>query len=271
MFKLLYRFYDLMGGNIEVDGHDIRNLTIDSLRQHIGVVPQDTVLFNDTIMYNLKYANPDATDEEVYAAARAACIHDRILAFSDGYDSKVGERGLKLSGGEKQRVAIARAILKNPRIILLDEATAALDVNTEHQVQLALQALATNRTTLVIAHRLSTITEVDQILVLHNGKIVEAGNHEELLEKNGRYATLWRRQSRADRADEEARYHTDKARRLREELHGDASASQSEDEACGLSTAKTIADKKGHRKQASSLATTACDNDSNDGDSIDHK
>ncbi|KAL8865712.1 MAG: hypothetical protein Q9174_006740, partial [Haloplaca sp. 1 TL-2023] len=181
VFRLLFRFYNLTGGSIQLDSHDVKDITIDSLRRHIGVVPQDTVLFNESLMYNLKYANPSATDEEVYAACRAASIHEKILDFPDGYNARVGERGLKLSGGEKQRVAIARTIIKDPRIILLDEATAALDGETEQHIQEALEKLSQGRTTLVIAHRLSTITTADQILVLHSGRVVERGTHEELL------------------------------------------------------------------------------------------
>ena len=223
VFRLLFRFYNLTGGSIQVDGHDVKDVTIDSLRRHIGVVPQDTVLFNEDIMYNLKYAKPDATDEEVYDACRAASIHEKILDFPDGYASRVGERGLKLSGGEKQRVAIARTILKNPRIILLDEATAALDTETEQHIQLALDKLAQGRTTLVIAHRLSTITTADQILVMHKGKVAEKGAHEELLAMKGRYASMWRRQIKVQQL-------SDKAERLRNEVRGDDSASQSEDD-----------------------------------------
>jgi ABC-type transport system involved in Fe-S cluster assembly fused permease/ATPase subunit len=152
VFRLLFRFYNTQGGSIQVDGNDVKDVTINSLRQHIGVVPQDTVLFNETLMYNLKYANQDATDEEVYAACRAASIHDKIMAFPDKYDTKVGERGLRLSGGEKQRVAIARTIIKNPRIIMLDEATAALDTTTEQNIQEALTTLSEGRTMLVIAY-----------------------------------------------------------------------------------------------------------------------
>lgn len=198
VLRLLFRFYNIQQGSIEVDGQDVRDITIDSLRQNIGVVPQDTVLFNETIMYNLKYANPDATDEMVFDACRAASIHDKIMSFPDTYETKVGERGLRLSGGEKQRVAIARTILKNPKIILLDEATAALDSGTEQHIQAALKELAKGRTTLVIAHRLSTITQANQILCLHEGRVLESGTHEELLAKGGRYAMMWRKQIRAE-------------------------------------------------------------------------
>jgi ABC-type transport system involved in Fe-S cluster assembly fused permease/ATPase subunit len=218
IFRLLFRFYNPQSGMLEIDGHDISSLTLDSLRRHIGVVPQDTVLFNESIMYNIRYARQTASDEEVYEACKAACIHERILSFPDGYATKVGERGLRLSGGEKQRVAIARTILKDPRIILLDEATAALDTNTEEHIQSALQTLAQGRTMLIIAHRLSTITMCDQILVIHNGQVVEAGSHHELLaDKSGRYASMWRKQVRAERAAHEAKVLSDKAERLRRE------------------------------------------------------
>lgn len=217
VFRLLFRFYNAQSGNIQVDANDAESVTIDSLRKHIGVVPQDTVLFNESLMYNLKYARQDATDEDVYEACKAASIHDKILSFPDGYDTKVGERGLRLSGGEKQRVAIARTIIKDPRIILLDEATAALDTETEEHIQEALKTLARGRTMLVIAHRLSTITMCDQILVLHEGKVAERGNHLELLAMKGRYAAMWRKQVRAQRAAEEAKVLKDKAERLRRE------------------------------------------------------
>lgn len=231
VFRLLFRFYNSESGSITVDGHDIENdITIDSLRRHIGVVPQDTVLFNESLMYNLKYANPDATEEDVFKACRAASIHDRILSFPDGYQTKVGERGLRLSGGEKQRVAIARTILKNPRIILLDEATAALDTETEEHIQEALLTLSEGRTMLVIAHRLSTITLADQIVVLHEGRVVETGSHEELLALKGRYSSMWRKQIRAQRAAEEAKVLKDKAERLRRESHDDSHTTTTEGE-----------------------------------------
>ncbi|KAI5793306.1 hypothetical protein EDC01DRAFT_92199 [Geopyxis carbonaria] len=199
ILRLLFRFYNVEGGAIEVDGHDVRDITIDSLRRHVGVVPQDTVLFNETVMYNLRYANVNATDEMVFDACRAASIHDKIMGFPDGYNTRVGERGLRLSGGEKQRVAIARTILKNPKIILLDEATAALDSETEQNIQHALTALSKGRTTLVIAHRLSTITTADQILCIQEGKIAEMGTHEELLALGKVYKGMWSKQIRAEK------------------------------------------------------------------------
>ena len=238
IFRLIFRFYNLTGGSIQIDGHDVNELKIDAIRRHIGVVPQDTVLFNESLMYNLKYANPEATDEDVREACHAASIHDKIMHFADGYQARVGERGLKLSGGEKQRVAIARAILKNPRIILLDEATAALDTDTEEHIQEYLEKLSKGRTTLVIAHRLSTITTADQIVVLHQGQVVETGTHETLLASKGKYASMWKKQIRAQRAAEEAKVLSDRAEKLRKEAEasgdvmekGEDSAAQSEDE-----------------------------------------
>lgn len=196
VFRLLFRFYNLQDGCIFIDGQNVHNISIDSLRRQIGVVPQDTVLFNDTVMYNLKYAKQDATDEDVYEACRAAGIHDIIMGFSDGYATMVGERGLCLSGGERQRVAIARTILKGAKIILLDEATASLDTNTEEHVQKSLANLAHERTILVIAHRLSTVTAADSILVFHGGQVVERGTHQELIKLKGRYASMWWKQTR---------------------------------------------------------------------------
>jgi ATP-binding cassette subfamily B protein len=189
--RLLYRFYDVTGGTVNISGVDIRKLRQTSLRSAIAIVPQDTVLFNDTILYNIQYGRPAASHDEVVAAAKAAHIHDFILSLPDGYDARVGERGLKLSGGEKQRVAIARAILKNPRIMIFDEATSALDSRTEQAIQRELNAIAQGRTTLIIAHRLSTVMDADEILVLEQGRIIERGCHAGLLERGGAYAQMW--------------------------------------------------------------------------------
>jgi len=200
--RLLFRFYDVSGGRISIDGEDIRDVTQKSLRSAIGVVPQDTVLFNDTIRYNIRYGRWDASDAEVEEAARLAQIDDFIRMSPKGYDTEVGERGLKLSGGEKQRVAIARTILKAPPILLLDEATSALDSHTEKEIQDALDRVSRNRTTLVIAHRLSTIVGADEIIVLDQGVIVERGSHHHLLAKGGLYASMWNRQREAEAARE---------------------------------------------------------------------
>jgi ABC-type transport system involved in Fe-S cluster assembly fused permease/ATPase subunit len=200
--RLLYRFYELSSGRVAIDGQDIRDVTQNSLRASIGMVPQDTVLFNDTIRYNIRYGRWDATDEEVEEAARLAQIDGFIRLSPKGYETEVGERGLKLSGGEKQRVAIARTILKAPPILLLDEATSALDSHTEKEIQDALERVSKNRTTLVIAHRLSTIVGADEIIVLNEGAIAERGTHHQLLAKGGLYASMWNRQREAEAARE---------------------------------------------------------------------
>ncbi|HZV64732.1 MAG TPA: ABC transporter ATP-binding protein/permease [Telluria sp.] len=199
--RLLFRFYDVNSGSITIDGQDLRAVTQESLRNAIGIVPQDTVLFNDTIEYNIAYGKPGATRQDIVAAARAASIHDFIESLPDGYATMVGERGLKLSGGEKQRVAIARTLLKNPAILIFDEATSALDSKAEQAIQAQLKEIARNRTTLVIAHRLSTVADAQQILVLDHGRIVERGTHQSLLAANGLYAQMWERQQA--RQDEE--------------------------------------------------------------------
>ena len=192
--RLLFRFYDVTGGAIRIDGQDLRDITQDSLHAQIGVVPQDTVLFNDTIRYNIAYGRAGATEAEIIAAARAARIHDFIAARPEGYDTPVGERGLKLSGGEKQRVGIARTLLKDPPILLLDEATSALDTETERDIQAELKMMGEGRSVITIAHRLSTVVEADQILVLEAGEVVERGTHDALIVAGGRYATMWARQ-----------------------------------------------------------------------------
>jgi ATP-binding cassette subfamily B protein len=193
--RLLFRFYDVQSGSLSIDGQDVRDITQESLHAQIGVVPQDTVLFNDTIRYNIAYGRDGATEDEIVAAAKAAQIHDFIMALPEGYDTAVGERGLKLSGGEKQRGGIARTLLKNPPILLLDEATSALDTETEQGIQDALSRAGQGRTVITIAHRLSTIADADQIVVLEKGQIVEHGTHADLLTRQGRYADLWHRQA----------------------------------------------------------------------------
>ena len=200
--RILFRFYDVLEGRVGIDGQDIRAVTQDSLRAAIGIVPQDTVLFNDTIYYNIAYGDPSAGREEVEEAARLARIHDFVQGLPDGYETMVGERGLKLSGGEKQRVAIARAILKGPAILMFDEATSALDTKTEREIQKSLSEVSRGRTTLTIAHRLSTVVEADEILVLEEGRVVERGRHGDLLARGGTYATMWARQQ-AGGVDEE--------------------------------------------------------------------
>ncbi|MFO7477472.1 MAG: ABC transporter ATP-binding protein/permease [Methyloceanibacter sp.] len=222
--RILFRFYELAGGRVLIDGQDIQDVTQSSLRAAIGMVPQDTVLFNDTIEYNIRYGKPDATPAEVREAARLAQIDSFIMTLPQGYDSLVGERGLKLSGGEKQRVAIARTILKAPPILMLDEATSALDSHTEKEIQDALERVARERTSLVIAHRLSTVVHADNIIVLDQGQIVEQGTHPELLAKNGLYASLWARQREADEARE-------RLARAQEDVPPSRAAERLEDEA----------------------------------------
>ncbi len=195
--RILFRFYDVSAGRVTIDGQDIRAVRQDSLRAAIGIVPQDTVLFNDTVYYNIAYGHPEADREAVIQAARLAQIHDFVDGLPDGYDTVVGERGLKLSGGEKQRVAIARTILKDPKILLFDEATSALDTKTEREIQRSLHEVSRGRTTLMIAHRLSTVVDADQILVMEEGRIVERGRHDALLASGGRYAEMWQRQQEA--------------------------------------------------------------------------
>ena len=200
--RLLFRFYDVSGGRITIDGQNVRNLTQVSLRAAIGMVPQDTVLFNDTVFYNIAYGRPGASPAEVEGAARTAQIHDFIMALPDAYQATVGERGLKLSGGEKQRVAIARTVLKAPAILIFDEATSALDSRTEQDIVKALKTVSKDRTTVTVAHRLSTVVDADEILVLEAGHIVERGSHPDLLKKNGRYADMWARQQQQEKARE---------------------------------------------------------------------
>jgi ABC-type transport system involved in Fe-S cluster assembly fused permease/ATPase subunit len=214
--RILFRFYDVASGHVRIDGQDIRDVQQASLRAAIGVVPQDTVLFNDTIYYNIAYGRPGATREEVEEAARLARIHDFIVGLPQGYDSTVGERGLKLSGGEKQRVAIARTILKNPRILLFDEATSALDTRTEQEIQRSLEEVSRGRTTVIIAHRLSTIINADEIVVLDRGRVAERGRHADLLARDGLYADMWRRQQEAAA---EAERHVEEPPSFRAEGH----------------------------------------------------
>jgi ATP-binding cassette subfamily B protein len=202
--RLLFRFYDVQGGAVRIDGQDVREVAQGSVRAAIGVVPQDTVLFNDTIRYNIAYGRPGASQEEIETAARLAQVHDFVLRLPDGYDTRVGERGLKLSGGEKQRVAIARTLLKDPKLLILDEATSALDTHTEQEIQSALRDAARGRTTLVIAHRLSTVVDADEIIVLRDGQVAERGSHAALISADGLYAEMWRRQSEAVAAAEAA-------------------------------------------------------------------
>jgi len=195
ILKLLFRFYDVTNGTILIDGQDLRSVTLSSLRDSLGLVPQDPALFNQTIRQNVRYARLDASDAEIEEACRAASIHNDIVSFPDGYNSKVGERGVRLSGGQLQRIAIARVLLKNPKIVMLDEATSAIDSAIEAQIQEAFKRLSKGRTTFVIAHRLSTIVEADQILVIDKGEVIERGTHSELLEVGGKYCELWTKQT----------------------------------------------------------------------------
>jgi len=199
MLQLLLRFYDVKGGSIKIDGQDIRDVTIHSLRESLGIVPQVPVLFNRSIMDNIRYAHLDAREEDIQKVCKQAALHDQVMEFPDQYKSKVGERGVKLSGGEKQRIAIARVLLKNPRIVLLDEATSSVDSLTEEQIQKAFRKLSTGRTTFIIAHRLSTIMDADLILVVDRGEIIERGTHDELLLQGGKYFELWTKQTEGKR------------------------------------------------------------------------
>jgi len=192
--RLIFRFYDVNNGSIRIDGQDIRDVTQVSVHNSIGIVPQDTVLFNDTIGYNIAYGSKNASNDDIVEAAKSAKIHDFIISLTDGYNTTVGERGLKLSGGEKQRVGIARTLLKNPPILVLDEATSALDTETERNIQESLRGLGSGRSVITIAHRLSTVVDADQIFVLEKGVIVEKGTHDELLNLNGRYTKMWHTQ-----------------------------------------------------------------------------
>jgi len=204
IIRLIFRFYDIDSGEILVDGQNIKEVTQASLRQSIGVVPQDTVLFNQNIRENIRYGRINCTEEDIELAAKAADIHDRIMTFPDKYNTLVGERGLKLSGGEKQRVAIARTLLKAPKIVLLDEATSALDTHTERNIQASLNKMSVNKTCLVVAHRLSTIVDADQILVIHEGEIKQQGRHQDLiLIENGIYAALWNEQLSSNKGQEQ--------------------------------------------------------------------
>ncbi|KAF6839730.1 heavy metal tolerance protein precursor [Colletotrichum plurivorum] len=281
VFRLMFRYYNTTSGSIEIDGQDVKDLTIDSVRQYIGVVPQDTTLFNESLMYNLKYARKDATEEEVYEACRAASIHDRIMSFPEQYNTKVGERGMKLSGGERQRVAIARTIIKNPRIIMLDEATSALDAHTEQQIQDRLGHLGQGRTLLIIAHRLSTITHADQIIVLNNGTIAEKGTHEELVSANGRYASMWEKQVQAERAAEKARAANRRAQKLlkkanivsNKQTDGHSDGYTSLDSSTilpGSSGANSKANTTGGEDSSSSTSSSDTDSLHHDSDHSDH-
>ncbi|KAF4123147.1 ABC-type multidrug transport system, ATPase and permease component [Geosmithia morbida] len=266
LFRHMFRYYDCDEGTIELDGKNVKDLTIQSVRRHIGVVPQDTTLFNESLMYNLKYANPDATEKQVQDACRAASIHDRIMSFPDAYHTQVGERGLRLSGGEKQRVAIARTILKDPKIIMLDEATSALDTHTEQEIQDNVWKIGEGRTLLMIAHRLSTITHADQIIVLHAGTVVERGTHDDLLAKKGRYASMWEKQIRAERALDAAREAHLKAARAMRRANMGISNSQGSSSSCAGGSNDGEADAQCHSGEQTSASSagsaTGSDTDS---------
>ncbi|XP_061465354.1 ATP-binding cassette sub-family B member 6 [Rhineura floridana] len=254
IIRLLFRFYDVWGGCIRIDGQDISKAKQVSVRSHIGVVPQDTVLFNDTIRNNIRYGRIDATNEEVVEAAITANIHERILTFPDSYDTQVGERGLKLSGGEKQRVAIARTILKNPQIIIFDEATSALDTKTERNIQASLAKVCANRTTIIVAHRLSTVITADQILVIKDGRVTERGRHDQLLKKGGLYAHMWQQQSESDVESKASR-----ESKLRGSKKGDSlyeSATGSEE--------KSAAESEGAESEATPSATSEAGTEQSD-------
>ena len=245
----------MTGGRVCIDGQDIRDVTQESLRAAIGVVPQDTVLFNDTIRYNIAYGRPDATQDEIEHAARLAQVHDFIVSLPEGYDTRVGERGLKLSGGEKQRVAIARTILKDPRILILDEATSALDTRTEQDIQAALRAVSRHRTTLVIAHRLSTVVDADEIIVLRDGRVAERGRHAALLARGGLYARMWALQAEQERRNPE----NGRLRRIADDGRR-AAAGRSEPRRCGGGQGDRVHGRPEHRCAVDCLgAAGRCD------------
>lgn len=258
ILKLLDRFYDVTGGSILIDGQDIRDVTISSLRQSIGIVPQSPILFDDTVINNIRYARLAATDEEVYSACKAAAIHEHIMGFTEGYKTRVGERGVKLSGGELQRIAIARAILKQPEIVLLDEATSSVDTDTEQKIQDGLRALCQGRTTFIVAHRLSTVMNADTIFVVANGEIAEQGNHEDLIAKGGKYAELWSKQifvkpkeSKEDKQNGDA-----VATVLPDATQTDGSADEPENDANGTTTSNGTQPPRSTPKVTTSIVTS---------------
>ncbi|KAF2638656.1 hypothetical protein P280DRAFT_455834 [Massarina eburnea CBS 473.64] len=244
MLKLLFRFYDVTNGTIAIDGQDLRSVTLSSLRDALGLVPQDPALFNQTIRQNVRYAKLDATDAEIEDACRAAAIHDDIMTFPDGYTSKVGERGVRLSGGQLQRIAIARVLLKDPKIVMLDEATSAIDSGIEAQIQEAFRKLSKGRTTFVIAHRLSTIVDADQILVVDKGEIIERGTHGELLERGGKYCELWTKQTAGTHSSEQSKVGS-KAASTKDELLVDITPSDDESDATATASGSNKGDDGG--------------------------